>query len=156
MAGGRARDGALIAAGSFSRDAIDATHRLIAGHIRRTPVIVVRGDELGLAPDPLTLKLELFQHTGSFKPRGAFANLLLRKAPAAGVVAASGGNHGAAVAYAAMKLGFPAKIFVPAVASPAWIPRRSVRSTTRTLRPSIAANSAADMPATPAPITTRS
>ena len=79
----------------------------------------VRGDELALGPMPVTLKLELFQHTGSFKPRGAFANLLMRKAPAAGVVAASGGNHGAAVAYAAMKLGLPARIFVPAVASPA-------------------------------------
>jgi len=79
----------------------------------------VHGGELGLVAVALTLKLELFQHTGSFKPRGAFANLLLRKAPAAGVVAASGGNHGAAVAYAAMKLGIPSKIFVPAVASPA-------------------------------------
>jgi threonine dehydratase len=79
----------------------------------------LRGVELGLGPLALTLKLELFQHTGSFKPRGAFANLLMREVPAAGVVAASGGNHGAAVAYAAMKLGVPAKIFVPAVASPA-------------------------------------
>jgi threonine dehydratase len=81
--------------------------------------MTIAGDELGLAPDPLTLKLELFQHTGSFKPRGAFANLLMREVPAAGVVAASGGNLGAAVAYAAMKLGVPARIFVPAVASPA-------------------------------------
>ena len=81
--------------------------------------MAVRGDELGLDPVALTLKLELYQHTGSFKPRGAFANLLMRAAPAAGVVAASGGNHGAAVAYAAMKLGVPARIFVPAVASPA-------------------------------------
>jgi threonine dehydratase len=103
----------------IDRDSIAAAHRLIAPHVRRTPVIEVRGDELDLAPMPLTLKFELFQHTGSFKPRGAFANLLMRKAPAAGVVAASGGNHGAAVAYAAMKLGVPAKIFVPAVASPA-------------------------------------
>jgi threonine dehydratase len=102
----------------IDRDAIAAAHRLIASRIRRTPVMEVRGDELGLGSIAITLKLELFQHTGSFKPRGAFANLLLRKAPAAGVVAASGGNHGAAVAYAAMKLGLPAKIFVPAVASP--------------------------------------
>jgi threonine dehydratase len=101
------------------RDAIAAAHRLIATHVRRTPVIEVRGDELGLAPLGLALKLELFQHTGSFKPRGAFANLLMRQAPAAGVVAASGGNHGAAVAYAAMKLGVPARVFVPAVSSPA-------------------------------------
>lgn len=107
------------AASPIDRESIAAAHRLIASHIRRTPVIEVRGDELGLGPTALTLKLELLQHTGSFKPRGAFANLLLRKAPAAGVVAASGGNHGAAVAFAAMKLGVPAKIFVPAVASPA-------------------------------------
>jgi threonine dehydratase len=101
------------------RDSIAAAHRLIAPHVRRTPVLEIRGDELGLEPLALTLKLELFQHTGSFKPRGAFANLLMRRSPAAGVVAASGGNHGAAVAYAAMKLGLPARIFVPAVASPA-------------------------------------
>jgi threonine dehydratase len=103
----------------IDRDTIAAAHRLIGTHIRRTPVVEIRGDEVGLGPMPLTLKLELFQHTGSFKPRGAFANLLMRAAPAAGVVAASGGNHGAAVAYAAMKLGVPARIFVPAVASPA-------------------------------------
>ena len=69
----------------------------------------------------LTLKLELLQHAGSFKSRGAFNNLLTRKIPPAGIVAASGGNHGAAVAFAAMKLGIPAKIFVPSVASPAKI-----------------------------------
>jgi threonine dehydratase len=63
------------------------------------------------------------QHAGSFKARGAFANLLMRKVPATGVVAASGGNHGAAVAYAAMKLGVRAKIFVPRVASPAKVER---------------------------------
>ncbi len=71
----------------------------------------------------LTLKLELLQHSGSFKARGAFANLLTRDVPKAGVVAASGGNHGAAVAYAAMKLGKPAKIFVPSISSPAKLQR---------------------------------
>ena len=71
----------------------------------------------------LTLKLELLQHTGSFKTRGAFANLLGREIPAAGVVAASGGNHGVAVAYAAGKLGKPVRIFVPTVASPAKMER---------------------------------
>ena len=73
--------------------------------------------------EPLVLKLEFLQHTGSFKPRGAFANLLTRRAPEAGIVAASGGNHGAAVAYAAMRLGIPATIFVPTVASPAKLER---------------------------------
>ena len=72
---------------------------------------------------PLTLKLEQLQHAGSFKARGAFANLMLRQVPAAGVVAASGGNHGVAVAYAAKQLGIPARIFVPTVASPAKIDR---------------------------------
>lgn len=82
----------------------------------------IDGAELGL-DGHLILKLELFQHSGSFKTRGAFANLLMRQVPATGVVAASGGNHGAAVSYAAMKLGIPAKIFVPTVASPAKLHR---------------------------------
>ena len=106
-----------------SRERVLATYRLIQPHIRRTPVIEVAGADFGLDLDRLTLKLELFQHAGSFKTRGAFANLLGRPIPAAGVVAASGGNHGAAVAYAAMKLGLPAKIFVPGVSSPAKVAR---------------------------------
>lgn len=81
------------------------------------------GADLGLPAFPLTLKLELLQHAGSFKTRGAFANLLTHAIPAAGVVAASGGNHGAAVAYAAMRLGVPAHIFVPTVSSPVKIAR---------------------------------
>ena len=105
------------------RPAIEATHALIKAHIRVTPVVELNGTDLGLADFPLTLKLELFQHAGSFKARGAFANLLTREVPPAGVVAASGGNHGAAVAYAAMKTGRPAKIFVPAISSPAKIAR---------------------------------
>lgn len=71
----------------------------------------------------MSFKLELLQHAGSFKTRGAFANLLMRDIPKVGVVAASGGNHGAAVAYAAMKLGIPAKIFVPSISSPVKIQR---------------------------------
>src|SRR5713226_8166290 len=85
----------------------------IRPYIRRTPVIEVEGADLGAPPGPLLLKLELLQRSGSFKARGAFANLLLREVPAAGVVAASGGNHGAAVAFAAQKLQVPATIFVP-------------------------------------------
>jgi threonine dehydratase len=96
---------------------IAATELIIRPHIRRTPVLEADGADFGLASIPLLFKLELLQHSGSFKARGAFANLLLRKIPQAGVVAASGGNHGAAVAFAAMKLGVPAKIFVPTVAS---------------------------------------
>ena len=103
----------------INREGIAAIHRLIRPHIRRTPVVEVDGGDLGLAvPVRLVLKLELLQHAGSFKPRGAFANLLARPVPPAGVVAASGGNHGAAVAFAAQRLGVPATVFVPSVASP--------------------------------------
>ena len=107
---------------ALDRDAILAAHRRILPHIRRTPVVRLDPGDLGLeGAVPLTLKLELLQRAGSFKTRGAFANLLLRRVPQAGVVAASGGNHGAAVAYAAMRLGIPAKIFVPTVASAAKV-----------------------------------
>jgi threonine dehydratase len=92
---------------------------LIRPYIRRTPVVEADGADFGLGSIPLLLKLELLQHAGSFKTRGAFANLLMRHVPESGVVAASGGNHGAAVAYTAMKLRKPARIFVPSVASPA-------------------------------------
>jgi threonine dehydratase len=98
---------------------IAQTERLIRPHIRRTPVLRVDLADFGLAARPVHLKLESFQHSGSFKVRGAFANLLTRPIPPAGVVAASGGNHGAAVAYAAWRLGVPATIFVPRVTSPA-------------------------------------
>src|SRR6201988_2168278 len=97
--------------------------RLIRPYIRRTPVIETNGGEFGLPANTISLKLELLQHSGSFKARGAFANLVTRVVPAVGVVAASGGNHGAAVAYAAMRLGKPARIFVPTVASPAKLER---------------------------------
>jgi threonine dehydratase len=102
----------------LDRNAITAAYRVIRSHVRRTPVVEVDGGDFGLDGVRLVFKLELLQHTGSFKPRGAFTNLLMREVPAAGVVAASGGNHGAAVAYAAMKLGKKATIFVPTVSSP--------------------------------------
>src|SRR5215470_8419956 len=102
---------------------VEATNALLDPHIRRTPIVEATGADFGLAPFPLTLKLEQLQHSGSFKARGAFANLLMRRVPAAGVVAASGGNHGVAVAYAAMRLGVAAKIFLPTVSSPAKIQR---------------------------------
>jgi threonine dehydratase len=106
-----------------SREQIGLTYQIIRPYIRRTPLIEIAGADVGLDGISVILKLELLQHTGSFKPRGAFANLLTRTIPAAGVVAASGGNHGAAVAFAAMKLGKPATIFVPSVASPAKMDR---------------------------------
>jgi threonine dehydratase len=108
---------------TIDRAAISAVAEIIRPHIRRTPVISVDAADFGLAPRPLTFKLELLQHAGSFKSRGAFANLLTRQIPAAGVVAASGGNHGAAVAFAAKRLGVPARIYVPEISSPAKIAR---------------------------------
>jgi len=102
---------------------ISRCEKLIRPYIRCTPVIRIDGADVGLKPGSLCLKLELFQHSGCFKVRGAFTNLLTRKVPAAGVVAASGGNHGAAIAYAAMTLKVPAKIFVPSISSPAKVQR---------------------------------
>jgi threonine dehydratase len=103
----------------LDKAAIAAAAARIAPHVRRTPVLEADGADFGWPGVSLVFKLEFLQHAGSFKTRGAFNNLLTRKVPAAGVVAASGGNHGAAVAYAAMKRGVPATIFVPSVASPA-------------------------------------
>jgi threonine dehydratase len=108
---------------AVDRSHIEAADRIIRPHIRRTPVIAADGADFGLVPMRLSFKLELFQHAGSFKTRGAFANLLMRQVPSAGVAAASGGNHGAAVAYAARKLGVPARIFVPSISSAAKIAR---------------------------------
>src|SRR5882757_6557034 len=101
----------------IDRDGIAAVEKIVRPHIRRTPVIAVDGGDFGLGRGDVTFKLELLQHAGSFKVRGAFTNLLTREVPRAGVVAASGGNHGVAVAYAAGKLRIPAKVFVPSVSS---------------------------------------
>jgi threonine dehydratase len=108
---------------SIDRAAIAANYARISPYVRRTPVMSVAGADFGLSLPNLHLKLELLQHSGSFKPRGAFTNLLTREVPKAGVVAASGGNHGAAVAYAAMTLKIPAKIYVPTIAAPMKIAR---------------------------------
>jgi threonine dehydratase len=105
--------------GALPRAGVEAAAAALRPFVRRTPVVETDGADFGLAPFPLTLKLESLQCSGSFKARGAFANLLLRKIPARGVVAASGGNHGAAVAYAARRRGVPARIFVPTISSPA-------------------------------------
>jgi threonine dehydratase len=103
--------------------AVAAVESRIRPFVRCTQVISIDGADFGLPAGPLDIKLEQLQHSGSFKVRGAFANLLLRDVPAAGVAAASGGNHGAAVAYAAGVLGVPARIFVPGVSSAAKISR---------------------------------
>lgn len=107
----------------ISADVIRDTEAIIRPHIRRTPVVEMSASEINRGGAHLHIKLELLQHSGSFKVRGAFANLLTRDVPDAGVVAASGGNHGAAVAYAAQKLGICAKIFVPRISSPAKVAR---------------------------------
>ncbi|HEV2913004.1 MAG TPA: threonine/serine dehydratase [Pyrinomonadaceae bacterium] len=107
----------------MNRDLIAEIEPIIRPFVRRTPVVEVNGVDFGLGANRLSFKLEQLQHSGSFKARGAFTNLLTRDIPQAGVIAASGGNHGAAVAYAAMKLGIPAKIFVPQVSSPAKVER---------------------------------
>lgn len=105
---------------SVGRDVIAAAARRIAPYVRRTPVIDIVLDGVSR---PVTLKLELLQHSGSFKTRGAFNTLAGTDVGAAGVAAASGGNHGAAVAYAAHQLGHRARIFVPEIASPAKLAR---------------------------------
>jgi len=110
-------------ASGIGRREIEETRTIIRPYVRVTPVVEVRGGDFGIEDVAIVLKLELLQHSGSFKARGAFTNLLTRKIPSVGVVAASGGNHGAAVAYAAMRLGVPAKIFVPTVSSPAKVAR---------------------------------
>jgi threonine dehydratase len=110
----------------ITRDDIRSTYDTIRPFIRRTPVVQLDLADLDPAAGELpsvTLKLEQLQCAGSFKARGAFANLLLRNVPPAGVAAASGGNHGVAVAYAAQRRAVPARIFVPTVSAPAKIER---------------------------------
>src|SRR3954452_948710 len=103
---------------------IRAAYARIKPHVRHTPVMCTDAADFGLTlRHPLTFKLEFLQHTGTFKPRGAFNNLLSRPVPKGGVAAASGGNHGAAVAYAAQQLGHKATIFVPDVSSPVKVAR---------------------------------
>jgi threonine dehydratase len=105
---------------TITRATISEAATRIAPFIRRTPVMEIT---LPGIEKPVCLKLELFQHTGSFKPRGAFTSLVGAQIPKAGVAAASGGNHGAAVAYAANILGIKARIFVPTISSPAKVAR---------------------------------
>lgn len=106
----------------IDRSNVEAAWRLIQPHVRRTPVIELQTGSFGVQA-PLALKLESLQVSGSFKGRGAFHKLLASQVPAAGIVAASGGNHGAAAAYAARALGHRAEIFVPTIASPAKVAR---------------------------------
>lgn len=104
------------------RDAIRTAAQRIAGRVRTTPVLPVQAGDADL-PCAAVLKLECLQHAGSFKPRGAFNRILSAEVPAGGVIAASGGNHGLAVAYAARTLGLRTEIFVPRVSSPVKVAR---------------------------------
>jgi threonine dehydratase len=97
----------------ITRADIDTAAARIAAHIRRTPVMDIATH--------VQVKLEFLQRGGSFKPRGAFNTLLSQRIPSVGAAAASGGNHGLAVALAAQSLGVAATIFVPEIASPAKI-----------------------------------
>ena len=108
---------------SPDRAAVLATAEVIRPHIRETPVIEVAAADFGLSGLPITFKLEFLQNSGTFKARGAMANLLMRDGADAGVVAASGGNHGAAVAWAAQQLGRKARIYVPAISPAAKVER---------------------------------
>jgi threonine dehydratase len=109
-----------------TRDDVVAAAERIAGHVRRTPVLAEGAGTFGVGA-PLTLKLELLQVTGSFKPRGAFNHMLTADVGTAGVVAASGGNFGMAVGHAARELGRRAEVFVPSTSPTAKIDR--VRAT---------------------------
>lgn len=106
--------------GPVTTDQIEDAAGRIVGHVRSTPLMTVAGLAATWSR-PVQLKLEFLQHAGSFKTRGAFNSLLSAHVPDIGVAAASGGNHGAAVAYAAGRLGCRATIFVPEIASPAKI-----------------------------------
>jgi threonine dehydratase len=105
-----------------TRADIQQAYKRIRPYIRRTPVIELEAGTFGLE-FPLNLKLESLQHTASFKPRGAFNRVLSNPVPPSGIIAASGGNHGAATAYVGHRLGYPAEIFVPEISSPAKIER---------------------------------
>ena len=106
----------------IGRTDVEAAWRLIQPHVRRTPAIELPAGAIGLGA-ALALKLESLQVSGSFKGRGAFHKLLASQVPAAGIIAASGGNHGVAAAYAARALGHKAEIFVPTIAAPAKVAR---------------------------------
>jgi threonine dehydratase len=118
MVGSRGGGGQTVI--GVGRADIEAAAERIGGHVRRTPVLRLEAGALGIDPGPasLALKLELFQHTGSFKPRGAFNRILAAEVPEAGVITASGGNHGQAVAHVARRLGLRAEIFVPSGSPP--------------------------------------
>lgn len=104
---------------AITPDAIAQAADRIAADVRRTPCWTLPGAALGLPVREVVLKLEHLQRAGSFKARGMFNRLRVHRAPAAGVVIASGGNAGIAVAEAARALGVRCEVFVPELASQA-------------------------------------
>jgi threonine dehydratase len=108
-------------AAPVDRADIEAASERIAPHVRTTPVLELEPGAFGVDGASLVLKLELLQHTGSFKPRPAFSRMLAAAVPEAGVIGSSGGNFGVAVAYAARRLGHRAEVFVPDTSSPVKI-----------------------------------
>ena len=114
---------ATPAAAVPDRDDVDRAAARIAPHVRRTPVLRVVGDDLGIPHRELVLKLEMVQHSGSFKARGVANHFLSRAIGPEGVVAASGGNHAVAVAWGAARFGHRAEVFVPGVAAEAKVRR---------------------------------
>lgn len=115
-------DGAGAEPEVMTRTRIEAAAELLAGRIRTTPLLTVDGAELGV-PGLVSLKLEFLQHSGTFKARGATHYMVANPIAEAGVTAASGGNHGVAVAWAAARLGHRATIFVPTISAPAKVAR---------------------------------
>ena len=104
---------------TVDRDTIAQAAARIAGSVRRTPLLRLPGAALGVDCAEIWLKLEHLQAGGSFKARGMFNRMLAQAIPPAGVVIASGGNAGIAVATAAQVLGVPCEVFVPELATPA-------------------------------------
>jgi threonine dehydratase len=102
---------------------VGAAAARVGGEVRRTPTLELDGDEVGAPGVRVVLKLELLQHTGSFKARGALNSVATLGAGGPGVAAASGGNHGAAVAWAAQRVDLRADVFVPESATPAKLRR---------------------------------
>lgn len=105
-----------------TRADVESAAARLGEKVRHTPSLVLHGDELDV-PYRVVLKLELLQHTGSFKARGALNSVMSLDPSVGRVVAASGGNHGAAVAWAARRAGLRADVFVPSSATPAKIER---------------------------------
>ncbi|MEM7096322.1 MAG: threonine/serine dehydratase [Actinomycetota bacterium] len=115
MSADAAQDRSLV-----GRSEVEAAATVIDGVVRRTPMMTP-GPDFHDGPGDIVLKLELLQHTGSFKPRGALHRALTSEIPDSGLIAASGGNHGLAVAWVGRHLGVPAEIFVPEVSPPAKV-----------------------------------